>query len=645
MKIESLYDEVETIKPNKVFSKNAIIQTNDDYNKANKNRLEFWEEQANQLTWDQPWKTTLEWQKPIAKWFVNGKLNATTNCLDRHLKTHRHHKPAIIWESETGQKETLTYEQLHKKVCQLANYLSQKLNIKKGDRITLYMPLTPELAIAVLACARIGAIHSVVFAGFSANSLQDRLNDSESKCIITSDIAVRRGSEINLKEIVDEALEKAKSVSNVIVHKRTNKTINWVNNRDHNFDEAINQSSTTYKPESMDSEDPLFILYTSGTTGKPKGIIHTTGGYLTHAQYSTKVVFDIKDEDLYWCTADIGWITGHTYLIYGPLLNGASIFMYEGTPDYPNEGIFWDLIQRYKISIFYTAPTAIRAFMKSGESIPQQYDLSSLRLLGSVGEPINPEAWNWYYTHIGQKKCPIVDTWWQTETGGIMISTLPGLHDMKPGSAGKPLPGIQAQCLQEDGTIINSGGGLLSLTEPWPSMARGIWGDTKRFIDVYWSKFETYFAGDGAVIDNNGYFTVLGRVDDVLNVAGHRIGTMEVESSLVDCPKIAEAAVVGIDDTIKGQAILAFVILKKEIPESDELENELKQFVAKKISPIAKPKQIIFSPDLPKTRSGKIMRRLLKQAANKETLGDTTSLANPAIMKIIQNKINGTLTA
>ena len=637
MKIESHYELSDLIKPEETFCKKANIQNNDLYEKANHNRLDFWEEQANQLNWDQPWDSVLDWKKPNAKWFVNGKLNATTNCLDRHLTTHRKHKKAIIWESETGQKQTLTYEQLHKKVCQLANYLSQTLGIKKGDRITLYMPLTPELAISVLACARIGAIHSVVFAGFSANSLQDRLNDSESKCIITTDIAVRRGSEINLKEIVDEALEKVTSVKDVIIHKRTNKTINWVSNRDHNFDEAINQSSTTHKPESMDSEDPLFILYTSGTTGKPKGIIHTTGGYLTHAQYSTKVVFDIKDDDLYWCTADIGWITGHTYLVYGPLLNGATVFMYEGTPDYPNTGIFWDLIERYSISIFYTAPTAIRAFMKAGESIPEQYNLSSLRLLGSVGEPINPEAWNWYYTHIGQKKCPIVDTWWQTETGGIMITTLPGLHDMKPGSAGKPLPGIQAQCLQDDGTTIHSGGGLLSLTEPWPSMARGIWGDQERFNEVYWSKFETYFAGDGAVKDKDDYFTVIGRVDDVLNVAGHRIGTMEVESSLVDCPKVAEAAVVGIEDTIKGQAIIAFVILKEGISESANLEQELKQFVATKISPIAKPKTIIITPDLPKTRSGKIMRRLLKQAANNEILGDTTSLANPQIMNTIRD--------
>ncbi|MBH38161.1 acetate--CoA ligase [bacterium] len=640
MTIESLYDDVTPIKPSKAFSEKAIIKTDDDYNKANTDRLKFWEEQAKQLTWDQAWDTPLKWERPIAKWFVNGKLNATTNCLDRHIMSKKTDKTALIWESESGDKQSLSYKQLHDKVCRLANYLSQSCNIKKGDRVTLYMSLTPELAIAVLACARIGAIHSVVFAGFSAESLQDRLNDSESVCIITGDIAIRRGKSIKLKEIVDQALDNAPSVKHVLVHKRTTEIVNWVNNRDHDFNEALNSSSSYHEPESMDSEDPLFILYTSGTTGKPKGIIHTTGGYLTHAQYSTKIVFDLKDDDIYWCTADIGWITGHTYLIYGPLLNGATVFMYEGTPDYPNEGIFWDLIQRYKISIFYTAPTAIRAFMKSGESIPEQYNLASLRLLGSVGEPINPEAWNWYYTHIGQKQCPIVDTWWQTETGGIMITTLPGLHDMKPGSAGKPLPGIQAQCLHDDGTAIHSGGGLLSLTEPWPSMARGIWGDSKRFNDVYWSKFDTYFAGDGAIVDDNGYFTLLGRVDDVLNVAGHRIGTMEVESSLVDCPKVAEAAVIGIQDRIKGQAILAFVILKEGISESIDLENELKQFVAKKISPIAKPKAIIFTPDLPKTRSGKIMRRLLKQAANNETLGDTTSLSNPQIIKDIQKQLS-----
>jgi len=635
MTIESLYDDVTPIKPSNGFSNNAIIQTNDDYKKANTDRLKFWEDQAKQLSWDQAWDTPLKWQRPHAQWFVNGKLNATTNCLDRHIIAKKGNKTALIWESESGEKQTLSYKDLHEKVCRLANYLSQTCQIKKGDRVTLYMSLTPELAIAVLACARIGAIHSVVFAGFSAESLQDRLNDSQSVAIITSDIAFRRGKTIDLNAIVNEALNHAPSVTHTIVHNRTKNSVQEDSKNSHDFNKAIESSSANHHAESMDSEDPLFILYTSGTTGKPKGIIHTTGGYLTHAQYSTKVVFDLKDDDIYWCTADIGWITGHTYLIYGPLLNGATVFMYEGTPDYPNEGIFWDLIERYNISIFYTAPTAIRAFMKSGESIPQQYNLTSLRLLGSVGEPINPEAWNWYYTHIGQKTCPIVDTWWQTETGGIMITTLPGLHAMKPGSAGKPLPGIAANCLNEDGSCVTVGGGLLSLTEPWPSMARGIWGDSERFKAVYWSKFDTYFAGDGAVIDDNGYFTVLGRVDDVLNVAGHRIGTMEVESSLVDCPKVAEAAVVGIEDDIKGQAILAFVILKEGIPASLDLDNELKQFVAKKISPIAKPKAIIITPDLPKTRSGKIMRRLLKQAANNETLGDTTSLANPDIMEHI----------
>ena len=637
MSIESLYEKTHAIQPPQAFCKQATIQTNEDYQKADSDRLKFWEDQANQLTWEHPWEKTLEWEKPFAKWFVNGKLNATTNCLDRHLTSDKQDKPAILWESENGQKQTYTYKQLHEKVCRLASFLSTTLHIKKGDRVTLYMSLTPELAIAVLACARIGAIHSVVFAGFSAESLKDRLNDSDSIAIITADTALRRGQEINLKAIVDEALRHAPSVKHSIIHHRTTHNPQLNPEKEYDFESALKQSSKQFPAVAMDSEDPLFILYTSGTTGKPKGIIHTTGGYLTHAQYSTKIVFDIKDNDIYWCTADIGWITGHTYLIYGPLLNGATVFMYEGTPDYPHEAIFWELIERYKITIFYTAPTAIRAFMKSGESLPQQHDLSSLRLLGSVGEPINPEAWNWYYTNIGLKNCPIVDTWWQTETGGIMISTLPGLHPMKPGSAGMPLPGIKATCLQENGTPINVGGGLLSLTEPWPSMARGIWGDNQRFNDVYWQQFETYFAGDGAIIDDDGYFTVLGRVDDVLNVAGHRIGTMEVESSLVDCPKVAEAAVVGIEDSIKGQAILAFVILKQGITESPDLEAELKQFVAKKISPIAKPKAIIFTPDLPKTRSGKIMRRLLKQVANNERLGDTTSLANPHIMNTIRD--------
>ncbi len=639
MSIETHYEQNRILSPNETFKNNANIQHNDIYKEAAHDRLLFWENRAKELDWFEPWSSVLEWNKPFSKWFVNGKLNASYNCLDRHLES-KGNKTAIIWKGENNEELNLSYKELHERVSQFASMLKSECNLKKGDRVTLYMPLVPELAIAVLACARIGAIHSVVFAGFSAQSLKDRLIDSQSKCLITADGGYRRGKTINLKDIADEALKNndTQFVQHVLVHKRTNQTIKWNEGRDIDLTEALDRATKTCHTEHMDSEDPLFILYTSGTTGKPKGIVHTTGGYLTHAQYSTKAVFDIKDNDIYWCTADIGWITGHTYLVYGPLLNGATVFMYEGTPDYPNNGIFWECIQKYKITIFYTAPTAIRLFMKWGESIIKNYDLTTLRLLGSVGEPINPEAWIWYYTHIGNEKCPVVDTWWQTETGGIMITTLPGLHDMKPGFAGKPLPGISANLLDQDGTEIKKSGGLLSLTEPWPSMARGIWGDNERFKEVYWSKFDTYFAGDGAVKDKDDYIMVLGRVDDVLNIAGHRIGTMEVESSLVDCKEVAEAAVVGMNDEIKGQVLIAFVILKSHITASDALITKLKQAVVDSIGAIARPKHIIFTPDLPKTRSGKIMRRILKDIVAHKEIGDVTSIADQAIIQIIKEK-------
>lgn len=611
------------------------------YESANQDRLQFWESQASELHWFQRWDKVLQWDRPFAKWFINGKLNASYNCLDVHLTSSRKDKTAILWEGEDGEVRKYTYAELHREVCQLADQLVSRFKIKKGDRITLYMPMVPELAISVLACARIGAIHSVVFGGFSASSLRDRIQDSSSRLLITADGGYRRGKVIPLKEIADTALADTPGIESVIVLKRTGEKCHWESGRDVDYHEVIASGNCNFEAAWMDSEDPLFILYTSGTTGKPKGILHTTGGYMTHAAFSTKVVFDLKESDVYWCTADIGWITGHTYLVYGPLANGATTVMFEGTPDYPEKDRFWELIARHKVSILYTAPTAIRAFMKWGDAYPAAHDLSTLRLLGTVGEPINPEAWVWYHHIIGNGNCPVVDTWWQTETGGIMISNLPALNVMKPGSAGLPLPGISAQILDSDGNAVSQGGGLLSLTEPWPSMLRGIWGDNERYKDVYWGKFDSYFAGDGATIDQDGYFRVLGRVDDVLNVAGHRIGTMEIESTLVEVPKVAEAAVVGVDDEIKGQAIVAYVILKEGVSPSADLEKALIDFVSQEIGAIAKPKEIIFTPELPKTRSGKIMRRICQKIASRNSdVGDTTTLANPEIVDYLIKKFN-----
>lgn len=605
------------------------------YAHAKEDHERFWDAQANQLHWQRPWDTTLEWHRPYAKWFVNGTLNASENCLDVHLKNHKD-KIAIRWEAENGEIQQYTYQELANKVNQLSHALTNDLNIKKGDRVTIYMPLIPEAVMAMLACSRIGAIHSVVFGGFSAPSLAERINDSRSSCIITAQSANRRGQTIPLRDIVGNALKQThQPVPLITLNKRSEST----QPNEFDFHEITKDQSTCFPPEPMDSEDPLFILYTSGTTGKPKGILHSTGGYLTHAKYSSQLVFDLEDDDIFWCTADVGWITGHTYLVYGPLTNGATIFMYEGTPDYPHHGRFWELIEKHQVSIFYTAPTAIRAFMKQGEAIPKQYNLSSLRLLGSVGEPINPEAWEWYYTCIGQKKCPIVDTWWQTETGGIMLTSLPGYHTMKPGVAGAPLPGIEINVLSDDGNIIENSRGLLSITKPWPSMLRGIWGDNQRYDDVYWSTFDTYFAGDGAIVDSDNDICVIGRVDDILNVAGHRIGTMEVESALVDHDTVAEAAVIGVADTIKGEAIAAFVILKNSTIESKDLIETLRGHVAQMISPIAKPSVLVCTPELPKTRSGKIMRRILRQIMDGETIGDTTTLASPEIIDIIREKV------
>ena len=631
---QKLTIDLKRIEQPENFINKQQAQTQKLYDSANNNRLKFWDDQASNLHWQEKWDQTLIWEKPYAKWFVNGKLNAAENCLDVHLETNKN-KTAIIWESETGDVQTYTYLELSKKVNQLANALENKLSITKGDRVTIYMPLVPEAVIAMLACSRIGAIHSVVFGGFSAPSLAERLNDSNSKYIITAYDANRRGKKVPLRSIVEDAINKShvKNPQIITLNKNTAAT------EDYDFNEFIQNESTKHNPKPMDAEDPLFILYTSGTTGKPKGIVHTTGGYLTHAKFSTKLVFNLENNDTFWCTADVGWITGHTYLTYGPLLNGATIFMYEGTPDYPHNGRFWELIEKHNVSIFYTAPTAIRAFMKDGETIPKKYNLNSLRLLGTVGEPINPEAWQWYYKNIGKEKCPIVDTWWQTETGGIILTSLPGYHTMKPGVAGAPLPGLELSILDEKGLPTTEERGLLSIMSPWPSMCRGIWNDNKRFEEVYWSKFDTYFAGDGAVIDDDQDICVIGRVDDVLNVAGHRIGTMEVESALVDHQSVAEAAVIGVKDDIKGEAIAAFVILKSTYQESEELIIELKNHVSKTISPIAKPKVLIVAPDLPKTRSGKIMRRILRQIIEGDEIGDTTTLASPDIIDKIKSKV------
>ena len=615
------------------------------YEAARRDRLAFWEEQARALDWTTPWHTVLEWTPPHAKWFVGGRLNVAVNCVDRHLETARRNKAAIIWEGEPGDRRTITYWELHREVGRCANAL-RRLGVKKGDRVAIYLPMIPEAAIAMLACARIGAVHSVVFGGFSAESLRDRINDAQAVCLITADGGYRRGTVLPLKRFADEAIAQCPSIKDVIVVQRRpgaaagdESFANIVEGRDHWWHRLLDQASPDCPAEAVDAEDLLFILYTSGTTGKPKGIVHTTGGYLTQVTATMKYVFDLKESDLFWCTADVGWVTGHSYVVYGPLANGATVLMYEGAPDWPERDRFWKIIARYGVTIFYTAPTAIRAFMKWGEQLPAKHDLSTIRLLGTVGEPINPEAWIWYQQHIGGGRCPIVDTWWQTETGGIMITPLPGVVTTKPGSATIPFPGISAQLVDQKGTPLPKGGGLLVLTEPWPGMLRTIYGDDERYRQTYWSKFgDKYFAGDGAKLDDDGYWWILGRVDDVLNVAGHRIGTMEVESALVDHPSVAEAAVVGKHHDLKGQALAAFVTLKEGNRPTAELKDDLKDHVARKIGAIARPDDILFSADLPKTRSGKIMRRLLKDIAEGRALGDTTTLADPTVVARLKDQ-------
>jgi acetyl-CoA synthetase len=636
---DDLLREDRTFIASEDFRARAVVRDERIYAEAARDPEAFWARLAGELEWSRPWDQVLEWNPPHAKWFVGGTINASVNCLDRHVRGPRRNKAALIWEGEPGDRRTLTYYDLFREVSAFANVL-KSLGVKRGDRVAIYLPLIPELAIAMLACARIGAVHSVVFGGFSAESLRDRINDSTCRLLITADGGYRRGQIVQLKQVADEALAGTPSIEHVVVVQRNAGgpiPVHIKEGRDHWYHRLMQDAPLSCAAEPMDAEDMLYILYTSGTTGKPKGIVHTTGGYLVGTYATTKLIFDLRDEDVYWCTADIGWVTGHSYVVYGPLANGATVLMYEGAPDWPQKDRFWSIIERHGVTILYTAPTAIRAFMRWGVEWPQRHDLTSLRLLGSVGEPINPEAWIWYYHFIGGDRCPVVDTWWQTETGAIMITPLPGITTLKPGSATKPFPGISAEIRTERGGKVDVGGGLLALTRPWPAMLRGIYGDPDRYVRQYWNKWgpDVYVTGDGAKRDADGYFWLLGRVDDVINVAGHRIGTMEVESALVDHPSVAEAAVVGRAHEIKGQAIAAFVTLKEgagAYAQSKQLIDDLKDHVVKKIGAIARPDDILFTADLPKTRSGKIMRRLLRDIAEGKALGDTTTLADPAVV-------------
>jgi acetyl-CoA synthetase len=630
--LDTLLSETRRFPPPEAFAARAAAT--EALYVAGRDWKKFWSEQAQALDWISPWSKILDWRPPHARWFVDGKLNASANCLDRHLSGPRRNKAAIIWEGEPGEQRVLTYWDLAREVGRCANALKE-LGINRGDRVAIYLPMIPEAAIAMLACARIGAVHSVVFGGFSAESLRDRINDAQAVAVITADGGYRRGQVLPLKRFVDDALTHCPSIRHCVVVRRVGDEsfATMQEGRDHWWHRMLERVSPRCEPEPMDAEDLLFILYTSGTTGKPKGIVHTTGGYLTQVASTTRYVFDLREEDVFWCTADIGWVTGHSYVVYGPLANGATVMMYEGAPDWPERDRFWSIVERYGVTILYTAPTAIRAFMKWGTEHPAKHDMSTLRLLGSVGEPINPEAWIWYRDHIGGARCPIVDTWWQTETGGIMITPLPGVTTTKPGSATVPFPGINAELVDNSGKALKSGGGYLTLTQPWPGMLRTIYGDDDRYQETYWSRFPgRYFAGDGAKLDDEGYWWILGRVDDVLNVAGHRIGTMEVESALVDHPAVAEAAVVGRTHELKGQALAAFVTLKEGNQATTSLKDDLKDHVVRKIGAIARPDDILFSADLPKTRSGKIMRRLLKDIAEGRALGDTTTLADPAVV-------------
>jgi len=635
--LANLLHESRQFPPPAELAANANV-TAEAYAAAEADRLRFWEQRAERLHWHRRWDQVLDWTNPpFAKWFVGGQLNIAYNCLDRHVEAGNGGRVAIHWEGEPGDTRTLTYADLHEQVCKASNALLA-LGVQPKDRVTIYMPMIPEAAIAMLACARIGATHSVVFGGFSVDALSGRIQDQDASLVITADGGYRRGVASALKPTVDEAVAKCPTVRNVLVVRRTGQDVEWTEGRDIWWHDAVDSASPQHEAPALDAEHPLFILYTSGTTAKPKGILHTTGGYLTQVSWTYNAVFDIKPEtDVYWCSADIGWVTGHSYIVYGPLSNGATQLMYEGTPDTPHRGRFWELIQKYGVTILYTAPTAIRTFAKWGDDIPAKFDLSSLRIIGSVGEPINPEAWMWYREHIGGNRCPIVDTWWQTETGGIMISPLPGVTATKPGSAMRPLPGITADVVDDTGASVPpGGGGYLAIRDPWPSMLRTIWGDDKRFIDTYWSRWPgMYFPGDGAKRDEDGDLWLLGRVDDVMLISGHNISTTEVESALVSHPSVAESAVVGATDPTTGQAIVAFVILRGGVEEGESLAKDLRDHVARTLGPIAKPRQILVVAELPKTRSGKIMRRLLRDVAENRSLGDVTTLQDSSVMDLI----------
>jgi acetyl-CoA synthetase len=638
--IENLFSEGRTFPPPDEFKANALVTDRSLHEQAEQDLEGFWAEQAGRLRWTRPWDQVLEWDLPFAKWFVGGQLNVSDNCLDRHVDAGGGDKVAYHWEGEPGDTRTITYEQLRDDVARFANTL-RSIGVRKGDRVNIYMGMVPELPVAMLACARLGAAHSVVFGGFSADALRDRINDAEAKVLITQDEGWRAGKVVPLKQNADAAVAETPSIEKVVVLRRTGNDIPWDDQRDLWWHDLVEGQSADCPPEAVDAEDLLYLLYTSGTTAKPKGIMHTTGGYLTGVASTHRLVFDLHpDTDVYWCAADIGWVTGHSYIVYGPLANHTTSVLYEGAPNFPDKDRWWEIIEKYKVTILYTAPTAIRTFMKWGTDWPEKHDLSSLRLLGSVGEPINPEAWVWYQTNIGGGRCPVVDTWWQTETGMIMITPLPGSTATKPGSATFPFPGVDADVVDNDGNSVGiPGGGYLVLRKPWPAMLRGIYGDPERYKETYWSRFEgSYFAGDGAKRDEDGYFWLLGRVDDVMNISGHRISTTEVESALVDHHDVAEAAVIGKVDETTGQQIVAFVTLKGNVEAADDTTEVLREHVARKIGKLARPTTIIFTPDLPKTRSGKIMRRLLKDVAEERELGDVTTLADPAIVEEIREK-------
>jgi acetyl-CoA synthetase len=640
--IAALLSEDRVFEPPPAFTERAVVRDRSVYERAEADFEGFWAEQAEGLTWFKRWDTVMDWTPPWVQWFVGGSLNAAYNCLDRHVEAGGGDKVAYYWEGEPGEQRAITYAELHEEVCRLANGLLS-LGVRKGDRVAIYLGMIPELPVAMLACARIGAPHSVVFGGFSSDALRDRINDAGARVLITQDGGYRRGSEVPLKANADAALAECPAIEHVVTVRRTGTEHPFTRGRDLWYHELIQSQPAEHEPEHMDAEDPLYLLYTSGTTGKPKGIVHTTGGYLAQVSATHRMIFDIHDEDVYWCAADIGWVTGHSYIVYGPLANHTTSILYEGAPDWPDKDRLWSIAERYRATILYTAPTAIRAFMRWGTEHVEKHDLSSLRLLGSVGEPINPEAWVWYWKVIGGERCPVVDTWWQTETGSILITPLPGVTPLKPGSATFPFPGIQADVYDGSGASVPlGGGGYLVLKHPWPAIARTIWGDPDRYVATYFSQFgpDTYVAGDGARRDEDGYFWLLGRLDDVMNVAGHRLSTFEIESALVDNPKVAEAAVVSRPDDLVGEAIVAFVTLKTGYEGDDAVAHELRDHVSNKIGKIARPHGIIFTTDLPKTRSGKIMRRLLRDVAQGRPLGDVTTLANAEIVEQIHGMVD-----